>query len=505
MHERRSPVARIALACALATLGTLIGGCATPPAYRPPSPPSTASGPFQQQSALVRSDAQAPDDWWRLYEDPVLDRLVREALSANTGLRESMARLNRARAVEAESRGARWPDTTVSAGASSGRNPAASGGSGRTPVQWTYSGRFAVAYEVDLFDRVGSSIAAAHADLQATEAARDAAAVVVAAEVTRAYSDACAANASADVARQSLDIAERVLAMVKTRHAAGAAQEIDVRRADLAVAQAQAALAPWSSRQAAALLSLTALLGRTPADIPPQARDCASPPTLRGTLPVGDGATLLRRRPDVRQAERQLSADVARIGIATAELYPRVTLGASADYTRNDALRGSRSWSFGLGPLVSWTFPDRLAVQARLEQARADGAASLARFDGTVLTALKETETALSAYASAVDEQAALRLARGKAEAVFQGAQRRFEAGAASEMDLHLARADLVAIAAQGAAADQRVGSTRVDVFKALGGGWTSTSPAPWPSASPSPSAASKASAPARASPSAAP
>ena len=113
---------------------------------------------------------------------------------------------------------------------------------------------------------------------------------------------------------------------------------------------------------------------------------------------MGDGAALLRRRPDLRQAERRLAADTARIGVAVADLYPRVTLGASGSYLRNDTLTGDRAWSFALGPLVSWSFPNIAAARSRIEQAEAQSAASLARFDGAVLNALKETEQALSAY-----------------------------------------------------------------------------------------------------------
>ena len=105
---------------------------------------------------------------------------------------------------------------------------------------------------------------------------------------------------------------------------------------------------------------------------------------------MGDGAALLRRRPDLRQAERRLAADTARIGVAVADLYPRVTLGASGSL-RNDTLTGDRAWSFALGPLVSWSFPN-IAAARRIEQAEAQSAASLARFDGAVLNALKETE-----------------------------------------------------------------------------------------------------------------
>lgn len=475
MHEPHRILGQRAYRLPMLVLAALVGGCAISPPYQEPALPAAAQGPFLNQSVHVQSMAQTPDDWWRLYDDPVLDQLITDALASNTTLREAVAHLRNAQAVLAEARGGLLPATSASAGATSGRNPAASSGPGLPAVQWTYAGQVGVSYEVDFFDRVDGVIQAAHADLQAQRAAHDAATVVVVAEVTRAYSDACAAASSAEVAQRSLDIAVRVLSMVRRRYEAGAVAQIDVQRADLAVAQARSLLPQWSSQHASALLSLAALLGRTPSEVPDSARRCSKPPNPRGMLPVGDAAELIRRRPDVRQAERQLAGDVARIGVAAADLYPRVTIGASGAYNRNGALKGSRSWSFGIGPLVSWTFPNRTAVKAQLEQAQANGAASLARFDGTVLTALKEAETALSAYSSAVDHRDALVEARAMADTVFQVAQQRFAVGAASEMALDQARAELVAIAAQVAAAEQRVGSSRVDVLKALGGGWASS------------------------------
>ncbi|HIC2068377.1 TPA: TolC family protein [Raoultella ornithinolytica] len=106
-------------------------------------------------------------------------------------------------------------------------------------------------------------------------------------------------------------------------------------------------------RRDTALFELAALMGRTPSQVPEAARACVKAPEIAGALPVGDGTALLRRRPDVRQAERQLAADTARIGVAVADLYPRIALGASGYYLRNDYLKGNRTWSFSLGTLIS--------------------------------------------------------------------------------------------------------------------------------------------------------
>lgn len=329
-----------------------------------------------------------------------------------------------------------------------------------------------MAYEVDLFGRVRRDIEAARYDADAVAAAYDAARVLVVADTARAYLNACAYGESEQVARASIALAQRNLDLISEQERAGSASRLDAERAGVALARTEAALAPIEARRSAALFELAALLGRTPAQVPQAARACASPPEPGGAIPVGDGAALLRRRPDLRQAERRLAADTARIGVAVADLYPRVTLGASGSYLRNDTLTGDRAWSFALGPLVSWSFPNIAAARSRIEQAEAQSAASLARFDGAVLNALKETEQALSAYDAAIRQRDALVQARTRADNAFRLAEQRYRAGSISYLDVLVAQESLVTAMSQEAALKQQAGSARVDVFKVLGGGW---------------------------------
>jgi outer membrane protein TolC len=189
-------------------------------------------------------------------------------------------------------------------------------------------------------------------------------------------------------------------------------------------------------------------------------------------IPVGDGQALLARRPDIREAERKLAADTARIGVSTAELYPRISLGGSGNFFRNDEVRGSNSWTFSVGPLLSWSFPSMLAGRTRVRQAEAQEQASLAAFDGAMLTALKEVEQALSTYAAENDRNTRLREAATHADAAFRLADQRYRAGAITLTDQLDAQRELTSARSALAASDQQLGSLRVDLFKALGGGW---------------------------------
>ena len=456
-------------------LPLLASACATGPAYKtPPAAPATTR-PFLTQSEGFDHTADLPDDWWRLYRDPVLDDLIARAFGANTDLRVASANLARARAILQESRAGRLPSTDLSGGISYGNATQSGAGQGLTSssdAQWSENGGLAVSWEVDLFGRVRRAIEAARADTQAVEAARDAVRVTVAAETTRAYLNACASASALGVARDSYATSDKSLQLITAQERAGSVGKLDVERAGSAAATARAAIPALEGQRQVALFELAALLGATPGDIPEGARTCATAPEPVAAIPVGDGAAMLRRRPDLRQAERQLAADMARIGVATADLYPKISLGGSGNFFRNDLVRGGDSFSFSLGPLLSWSFPNMSVARARLHQAEAQGDASLAAFDGRVLTALKEVEQTLTLVATGQQRLDALREAQERSERAYRFADLRYRAGSVGYIDVLVAQSDMLAARASYAAQVQQLSSARVDLFKALGGGW---------------------------------
>ncbi|MDP3081189.1 MAG: TolC family protein, partial [Brevundimonas sp.] len=205
------------------------------------------------------------------------------------------------------------------------------------------------------------------------------------------------------------------------------------------------------------------------------ARACQRPPQLTRSIPIGDGAQLLARRPDVRRAERNLAAAAARVNVATADLFPRIILGGSLGSTALDAgdLSTDSSVRFNVGPLISWSFPNVFAARARIEQASAGSDAALATFDQTVLVALQETETALANYANELDRRAALQAARDQAASAARLSRLRFDAGADSFLTVLDAERTLAGADAQLAASDALVTTYQIALFKALAGGWS--------------------------------
>ena len=469
---------RASLAASLAAL-TLAAACAVGPNYRSPPAPAGAEAPLVSRDLALETPSAPPDAWWRLYDDTRLDNFVIEAFAANADLAVAESNLAAARAVLEAAWDGEYPATTSSFGALYGRDATADAILGAVGVNprsmWKFDDVLDVSYELDLFGRVRRSIEASRAAAEAAAAGRDGVRIIVAAETTRAYAQVCTLGEELIVARRSLDVATREAEITARRRAAGAGTTFDVVRAQGLEAQVRSSIPPLEGQRLAAIVELAALLGRTPTHAPAEAEACVTPPRLAALIPVGDGASLLARRPDVREAERQLAAATARIGVATADLYPRISLtglygGAGSSFS---GLGAERSLTWGLGPTISWSFPNQAGPRARIHQARSEASAALAGFDSAVLRALKETEQSLVAYRSELNHREALAEAQGKAHQAFEIANSQFVAGSTSTLDLLIAEQNQVAAAADVAASDAAVVEDQIRVFKALGGGWS--------------------------------
>ena len=464
MRSMRCIALAVALACA---------GCAVGPDYRAPEPEGAALAPFAGADADLFRQEAPQHDWWRLYDDPVLDAAIGEALEANTDLRRAAANLARASALLAETRGTWLPTTTFGAGSTTGRQNFPQQGFAFEDT--IYEVGFDVSYQLDLVGRIRRAIEAAKAEAEAVEALYQTVQITVAAETARAYVAACAARLELAAAERSLALQRETEALTQRLFEAGRGTALDVARASAAVEQTRASIPTLEAQHRNALYRLAVLMGRAPTDFPPEAAECRTPPVLDAPIAVGDGAALLARRPDIREAERRLAAATARIGVATADLYPSVSLAgstgavalAASDLDSSDASR----WTFG--PLLRFTFPNRTIARARLAQAEADAEAALAAFDGAWFNALREVEGALVDYAKELERRDALTAARNHAEDAVRLARARFDAGQVSFLDV--LQADLALAEAEMALARSAAETARFEValFLALGGGWS--------------------------------
>ena len=298
--------------------------------------------------------------------------------------------------------------------------------------------------------------------------------ITVAAETTRAYAQVCALGEAIAVTRRSIEVVTHEERITADRRDAGAAADFDVVRAQALVAQVRASLPPLVGQRQSALFQLAQLLGRPPGGAPQAAQDCVQPPTLQALIPVGDGASLLARRPDVRQAERRVAGATARIGVATSDLYPRISLLGSYGGVaiEPNQVFESTGLAWGIGPSIKWSFPNQSPVRARIHQARASEQAAVAGFDGVVLQALRETDQSLATYAAELARHQDILTARDRARQAFDMANDQFLAGATSNLDLLSAEVTLVSAEAAVATSDGALAQDQIGVFKALGGGW---------------------------------
>ena len=489
MKSAMKPLLAVIAAATLAACSTTPKG----PEYQVPAEAVVlkprASAPWLEQQRAAASAQTAgtsppfdatplPAHWWRLFNDPKLDGLIEQALAHNTDLRQAVANLERVQALASEVAGGEKPTVSVNGGPSYGHPSGLSmlKKDDVPPDTYRYSAGVGLSYQLDLFGQIRRAIESSHASTEAAAAALDLVKVNVAAGTARAYAEACATGQRLTSAQHSVDLQREAIDVTERLQHAGRVGEIDAARARSQLQQLRAALPPLVAQRQSALYRLATLTGELPEDFPRDLAECHVAPQVTGTIPVGDGAALLRRRPDIRQAERELHAATARIGVAIADRYPKISLGLSAGSAGTLAGFGkSDTLSWSLGPLISWTLPNNGAADARIAQAEAGTRQAAARFDGTVLNALRETETALNQYARELDRRAALQASRDEAAIVAGQARRLYQGGKVAYLDALDAERALAASDAALAASEATLIDEQVQLFLALGGGWESS------------------------------
>jgi NodT family efflux transporter outer membrane factor (OMF) lipoprotein len=457
------------------------------PDFHEPQVPVPADFRAAQAPAGAAAQAKAVqiESWWRALGDPQLDSLVDRALRDNLELDIALQRLQQARALEVVATGTALPRIGAASGGahgtgsdlSRGRMPSDLGSADHTTSsasRITQVSGFDVAWDLDIFGRLRRQMEAARYDAQAAAAARDAVQVAVIADVVRGYVDLRGAQMQLAVLRQDVETAQRLLLLVQARYERGITNELDLTLARRQLASVQSQVPPLQSHIEALRYGLAVLLGRQSRELDDELSAPAPIPPVPAAIAPGLPLDLLRRRPDVREAEWEVAGDTARIGVATANLFPQLAINAGVG-TQREATLGHPSshqsiWSAGYVayfPLLDFGVLDGLVDVADL-RARED----LARYRLTVLHAVQEVDAAISAFeaeqATLLDLQEALVASQRAVELASQ----RYERGLTdflNVVDAQRREYELEGqfIQAQGSVADQFVG-----VYRALGGGW---------------------------------
>ncbi|WP_213308990.1 TolC family protein [Paraburkholderia sacchari] len=431
-----------------------------------------ANGAFVAGASAATSEA-LPDHWWHLYDDPVLNQLIEKALASNVDLRAAQANLERSDALLAGARTAREPSIVADASTHYTQQSAqAVLAHVQPPRHEVYNMGITISYDLDLFGGIRRGIEAAEADREAVIAARDLVRVNVAAQTAHAYSDLCNAGNQADILQQQIEVQQRHLALTRQMVAHGRAPSFTQDRDQSAIENSRAQLAPLQARKLNALFRLATLMGQPPEAYDKSLLACHTPLELKTLIPAGDGRAMLSRRPDVRAAERRLAAATAEIGVQTAALYPDIKIGASIGSTgAATSFFSPLTNRFAVGPMVSWDL-HRDAIRDRIEAARAESRMSLAHFDRTVLTALRETETSLDDYSAALDRLERLESARDAAREVNNRTDELWRGGKVGGLEALDAQRTWLAAESAVASAQADVNNDQISTFLALGGGW---------------------------------
>jgi len=460
--SRNGGWAVVVILCALG-----IGCGAVGPDYHRPKTVAPSAWHTSLEGGLTRWPADLAG-WWRTFDDPMLSDLIGASIRANSGVKEAAARVREARARRGISGADRYPVLDASGEVTRSRT---GGGSDAVTL---YSAGFDAGWELDLFGGVRRSVEAADADLGASEADLTDVLVSLLAEVAINYLDVRTYQARLAVAEANLAVQEATFDMTRYRSDAGLSPELAVHQARANLERTRSQIPTLRTGLASAMNRLAVLQGKPPGAVDSALTPVRPVPVPPAMVAVGIPAETLRRRPDIRRAEHQLAAQNARVGVATAELYPELRLtGAIGLDTRSlaDWLNwDSRSWR--IGPGISWRVFDAGAVRRSISVQSALQEQALHRYEATVLTALEEVENALTAYAEEQVQRASLRSAAEAARRAERLAQQQYAAGLVDFSEVLIAQQSLLSLEDDLARSEGSVTTNLVRLYKALGGGW---------------------------------
>jgi multidrug efflux system outer membrane protein len=455
----------------------LLSACAVGPDYKTPV---QAPVVLQNAPAGAFSTAAPEADWWKAFNDPVLDGLISQSLTGNLDIRIAVARVDEARALFKDARLDQVPRVTAS-GAYQKSDQQQPGSNGQRVESETYQAGFDAGWEIDLFGRVRRGVESARAEAGAARADLRDAQVTIAAEVARNYLELRGAQARLAVANRNLDTQRETLRLTKVRYDAGAGNPIDVASAQARLNATEAVIPALITAETRANYRLCVLVGKRPGEldatlVATSTGNGAEVTPLIAALPIGDASDLLRRRPDVQAAERRLAAQTAKVGVATADLFPRVRVTGFIGFLSGSAsgLGNSASQAWSVAPSVSWPALDLGGAHQRLKAAQARNDANLANYDQTVLRALEDLETALVAYRQQQAQLVSLTNQAAASRRAAELARIQYKEGGIDFLVLLDAERTLLAAEDSLTVAETGVNTNVVAIYKALGGGWTS-------------------------------
>jgi NodT family efflux transporter outer membrane factor (OMF) lipoprotein len=479
------PLGKVLLLIAAALLTETVVGCMVGPDYRPPAMklPARWSGGYEPS----RADQGAKTDlaqWWQSFNDPILNALIAQALSSNLDDKIALSRIREERAYLVISQSGLFP--TMNLGGSYNRQRY----SANTPFGFfpqvlpreenTYYAGFDASWELDVFGGIRRGKQAAEAELEASVENERNVRVTLLAEVARDYVAVRALERRLQIAQANLHDQNDSLKLAQARFEQGFAPELNVFQAQSLLETTQAQVPELEDELAQTVHSIGMLLGQEPDAFEAQLSDMrpipgiADPDAIAVSIPAGLPSDLLRRRPDIRGAEREIAAASARIGVATADLFPKFYITGNAgleSISMSDFFFStSRMWS--VGPTMTWPIFEAGRIRANIEVRNAQDEQALLTYRKTVLNALAEVEDALVAYAKERTRHQALQASAADFKRSQMLALDSYEEGYATYLDVLDAQRSLYQAQDSVAQSDQQLIDDLIALYKALGGGW---------------------------------
>jgi multidrug efflux system outer membrane protein len=459
----------------LATVSAvLLAACAVGPDYHKPE--VATSDQFVGTEVAQFSTQDVERDFWKQFNDEQLNDLIERALVANHDIRIATSRLREARALRGQAKLDLAPTVTASSGYTKARASDRQLG----PLQNVdreqdfYDSGFDAFWELDFFGRVRRGVEASTAQLQSAEASVYATQVSVTAEVARNYFELRGAQEQLEVARRNAENQGETVRITTARLDAGRGTQLDASRAQAQLSATLATIPDLETSVTRSMLRLGVLTGQQPEAVLPQLSAVKPLPTLPVAHDIGTPELLLRRRPDIRVAERNLAASTAEIGVAVGDLFPRITfLGRwGYDAVNSSALGNAGSETFSFGPSISWAAFDLGRVKQKIAQREAAADGALAKYEQTVLQALEETDASLTAYSKAIVKQQHLQTSANASLEAAKLARARYENGVADFLQVLDAERTALAAEDQLARSETQTATALLATYKALGGGF---------------------------------
>ncbi len=465
----------------LLPLALAIGGCTVGPDYHAPSIDTptgwTGIDPAPGAGVVSKSEASEADvtGWWKVFNDPTLDRIVALAARDNLSLAQAESRLRQARAARTVAASGLYPDVSAGASYTRGRVPVTVGDHAGESTTNLFRAGLDATWEIDMFGGIRRGVEAADAQIDSAYFDHESVLVSIVAETALAYFQLRGAQHQVAIARETVIAQQDTLDVTRQRFEAGFVSSLDVANAQAQVSLTASQIPAFESDARAAIYSLSVLVGKEPGALLDELSSYAPLPVAPEKVPVGLPSELLKRRPDLRRAEADLHAATANIGVAVADQYPRFSLtgsfGTQGQKFSSLGTIADRFWSFG--PAVSLPIFTGGQIQGNIAQAREVAEQAALNYRSAVLVALQEVETALVGFTREQERRASL------AESVTAGREavnvslELYTGGKTDFLDVLTAQGRLYASQAALAQSETNVGTDLISLYKALGGGWS--------------------------------